>query len=211
MRIPRVRRALVLLLLLAGAAYAHPPPEDREEVPSRPPLEWSTWFRLAFGMQPANSAPVARSTTPPEMAGGQETKWEAALGIDLTTAITESGNVRIGPWLEVRGLSVVGGGELVIQRVPKSIDMFLYEGQGVLAVRGGGNHERATAQLAYGYLAPWNLFRPQTGTTRYMIGVRVVATYTRALDNPRDWSATIGLEAEPFGALRYLLGIRSLY
>ena len=44
-----------------------------------------------------------------------------------------------------------------------------------------------------------------------MIGVRFVATYPRALDDARDWSATIGLEAEPVGALRYLLEISSLY
>ena len=177
----------------------------------RPPLEWSTWFRLGFGMKPADPSPVARATMPATTAGGQVKTWDAALGIDLTGAITDSENVWIGPWLEVRGLSVVGGGELVIQRVPSSIDMFLYKGQGVLVMRAGGNHERATGQLAYGYLAPWQLFEPVRGVSRYMIGVRFVATYTRALDDARDWSATIGLEAEPVGALRYLLGIRSWY
>ena len=44
-----------------------------------------------------------------------------------------------------------------------------------------------------------------------MIGVRVVVSATRSLDDPRDWSATVGLEAEPIGALRYLLSIRSWY
>ncbi|MBA3453624.1 MAG: hypothetical protein H0T42_11080 [Deltaproteobacteria bacterium] len=207
-----MRRALLLLVCLAGAADARPPVQLAEDPESahRPALEWSTWFRLGFGMRPADPDAAARTTTPPPPAG-QVTTWEAALGIDLTGALSGSGNIRIGPWLEVRGLSVVGGGELVIQRVPKTIDMFLYEGQGVLVMRAGGNHERATGQLAYGYLAPWNLFRPDRGAARYMIGVRFVATYTRAIEDPRDWSATIGLETEPVGALRFLLGIRSWY
>jgi len=209
-RLVGVRRALLLVLLLGGVASAHPPPEPDPE-PSRPALEWSTWFRLGVGMRPADPPPVARTTTTPDTSRGQVTTWDAALGIELTTGISESGNVRLGPWLEVRGASVVGGGELVIQRVPKTIDLFFYEGQGVLVMRAGGNHERATGQLAYGYLAPWDLFGRPGGGTRYMIGVRFVATYTRAIDDPRDWSATIGLETEPVGALRYLLGIRSWY
>jgi hypothetical protein len=206
-----VRCALLLLLLLAGrAAASPPPPPDKEEPARRPALEWSTWFRLGVGLKQADPAVAARSTTPPAPAG-QDSTWDAALGIDLTGPISNSENVRIGPWLEIRGLSVVGGGELVIQRLPKKIDMFFYDGQGVLVMRAGGNHERATGQLAYGYLAPWNLFRPDRGTVRYMIGVRFVATYTRALDDARDWSATVGIETEPVGALRYLLGIRSWY
>ena len=32
-----------------------------------------------------------------------------------------------------------------------------------------------------------------------------------SLDDPRDWSVTGGLEVEPVGAIRYLLGIRSWY
>lgn len=205
-----MRTVLLLLLLLAGRADASPPPPPDEEEPARPALEWSTWVRLGVGMRPAKSAVAVRTTTPPPPRG-QASTWDAALGIDLTAPISSSENVRIGPWLEVRGLSVVGGGELVIQRVPRTIDLFFYEGQGVLVMRAGGNHERATGQLAYGYLAPWNLFRPDRGAARYMIGVRFVATYTRALDDARDWSATMGLEFEPVGALRYLLGIRSWY
>jgi hypothetical protein len=78
-------------------------------------------------------------------------------------------------------------------------------------LRGGGNTEHWTAQVAYGYLAPWKLFSEPKGDTRYTIGVRFVASYSRGFSDPHDWIATIGLEAEPFGALRYLLGIRSLY
>lgn len=45
----------------------------------------------------------------------------------------------------------------------------------------------------------------------YEIGARFVLAATRAYRDPRDWTATLGLEVEPVGALRYLLGIRSWY
>jgi len=123
-----------------------------------------------------------------------------------------AGNVRFGPWFELRGLhDVVAGGELVVQRLPKAVDLFFYTGEGVLMLRGGANTEHWTAQVAYGYLAPWKLFARPTGDTRYTIGVRFVASVTRDFAAPHDWIATVGLEAEPVGALRYLLGIRSLY
>ena len=78
-------------------------------------------------------------------------------------------------------------------------------------MKAGGNDRVVTGAVAWGYLAPWTLFGPTTGRARYMIGVRLVATATRAVDDPRDWSVTAGVEVEPIGALRYLLGIRSWY
>jgi hypothetical protein len=38
-----------------------------------------------------------------------------------------------------------------------------------------------------------------------------VLSASRAHADPADWQATLGLEVEPIGALRYLLGIESLY
>ncbi len=163
-------------------------------------------------MQSSRDADVARSTTTTPAPAGQEAAWELGLGAEATIGISGSGDVRIGPWLEVRGLhDVVAGGEVVVQRVPKSIDMFFYSGQGVLMLRGGGNTEHWTGQVSYGYLAPWKLFTPASGETRYTIGVRFVGTFTREFSDPKDWKATVGIEVEPMGALRYLLGIRSLY
>jgi hypothetical protein len=212
-RLVGVRRALLLIVVLTGVAQASPPPPpEPEPEATRPAIEWSTWFRVGFGMRPADPGPIARSSTPPTVSRGQEATYDAALGIDVTASASRSGNGRVGAWAEVRGLSLVGGGELVFQGLPKKIDLFWYEGTGVLALRAGGNHEKLTGQIAYGYLAPWDLFADKPGgTTRYMIGVRFVATYTRAIDDPRDWQATIGLETEPVGAIRYLLGIRSWY
>lgn len=89
--------------------------------------------------------------------------------------------------------------------------MFWYKGEGVWIVRAGGNRDIYTGALSYGYRAPWKLWGPWSGKTRYMIGVRMVASYMRAADDPSLWSATLGLETEPVGALRYLLGIRSWY
>lgn len=213
--------SLALAGAAAGTAAGRPPPrcgneepdEDgqcpSEREPRRPPIEWSTWFRLGFGMKDLRD----ESATPPAPATGQDTTWELGFGAEATLGITERGNLRIGPWFEVRGLrEIVAGGEVVITAAPKSIDLFQYKGQGILAVRGGANLDRVTAQVAYGYLAPWNLFRrPGRGPARYMIGARVGATFTRSIADPTDWSATLGLEIEPFGTLRYVLALRSLY
>jgi hypothetical protein len=103
------------------------------------------------------------------------------------------------------------GGELIFDGLPHRLDLFQYDGEGTLAIRAGGNLHHVTAAIAYGYLAPWNLWGPWDGPTRYMIGVRLVASATRSLDDPHDWSVTGGLEFEPVGSLRYLLGIRSWY
>ena len=201
---------LVLLGLCAGTAAARPPPEPEEESTNRPSIEWSTWFRLGFGYavaQPPASLP--RMVEAPVRAPG--TAWAVGLGAEASVGIANGGDVRFGLWGELRGTELFGGGQLVVTGVPEKLDMFLYNGEGVLMLRAGGNPDRGSAAIAYCYLAPWKLWGPWTGPTRYMIGVRFVATYTRAWENPRDWSATFGIEAEPVGALRYLLGIRSWY
>jgi len=203
------------ILLCARAAWAHPPPEPEEEVSERPRWEWSSWIRLAYGqtgLASPSATPLAAtgSTTtppPPAMTSG----WEGALGADVTLGVTSSGDTRVGPWVELRGFHAVAGVELALTAVPHELDMFQYDGQGVLIVRAGASDRVATGSIAWGYLAPWSLWGPWRGSARYMIGVRLVATATRSLDDPRDWSATFGLEAEPVGSIRYLLGIRSWY
>src|SRR5262249_30069795 len=74
---------------------------------------------------------------------------------------------------------------------------------------GGANRDVYTAALSYGYRCPWRLWGPWTGSSRYMIGVRLVASATRAIDDPSRWSANAGLEFEPIGSLRYFLRIRT--
>lgn len=219
-----MRRALLALLPVIGltatpsSALAHPPPPPDDPVelasePERPLVEWSTWVRVAVGVAPASTDASPRVTSPDGDAGtGRETGWETALGAELSLPLTRAGTLRLGPWAEARTSSgPVLGGQLVLAGRPAKLDMFFYEGEGVWTLRAGGNRDLVTGAIAWGYRAPWDLFRPATGRSRYTIGVRVVATATRALDDPRRWSATVGLETEPLGALRYLLGIRAWY
>jgi hypothetical protein len=213
-----MRTAIVgaILMMTAATAWAHPPPPppdpEPETIPARPAFEWSTWVRVAYGVATDDAQPRARIVTPqpvPEDHGDHG--WESAAGIDLTVAIGPSGKVRLGPWGEIRTSSdAVIGGELVLAGRPAKLDMFWYAGEGVLIARAGGNRGVRTAALAYGYRAPWKLWEGKE-RSRYRIGVRMVASVTQARDDHQNWSATFGLETEPVGALRYLLGIKSWY
>jgi hypothetical protein len=206
---------VAMALLAAGRGAAAQPPDyiafEPEPVArwGNPTIEWSTWFRLGYGGEVDRDPAAARDAMPAPMRG--EGTIEAAFGADLTLPIARRGDVRLGPWAEARTSSrPVGGIELQLGGLPGDLDMFFWTGEGVLTLRAGANDQVVTGALSWGYRCPWNL-RGGGGTTLYMIGVRVVASYTRAIDDPHDWTATIGLETEPVGALRYLLGIRSWY
>jgi hypothetical protein len=200
-----------LLAALCHIAAAHPPPppdeiadfDDWRSEPAR--IEWSTWFRLGYGVEHARAAIAARATSP--VPDDTSSRWETGLGVDASLTVTA--HTRFGAWAELRGTQGFAGAEVVISGAPRSLDMFLYRGEGVLALRAGvGPEHQTTAALAYGYRCPWKLWGPYSHATRYEIGARVVANVTRA---PDEWSATLGLEVEPVGAIRYLLGIRSWY
>jgi hypothetical protein len=213
-------RILGLLLLLAPQlALAHPPPPPPELAdPSldtwRGPdnaalFEWSSWVRLGVGVASERPPVVIRGTFGASPAQ-QRTAWQGAAGVELTVPVGRT-PVRFGPWLELRGFDAFLGGEVVITGAPRHHDLFFYDGEGALSLRAGGGAEAATASLAWGYRCPWRLAGPFDRHTRYEIGARVVATMTRAYHDPADWSATVGLELEPVGALRYLFGVRSWY
>jgi hypothetical protein len=178
--------------------------------PHRPVIEWSTWARIGVGTESQAPDLLARATTTqPPLRAERHITLEAALGADLTLPIALRGDLRGGVWTEVRTSSgPVVGAELQLQAVPHRLHMFQYSGEGIVAIRAGGNEHVVTGAIAYGYLAPWNRWGPWDGATRYMIGVRVVASVTRSVDDPREWTATAGLELEPVGALRSLLRIR---
>ena len=209
-------RALLVLALLARVALAHPPPPPPDDEvsyddgswrshPAR--IEWSTWLRLGYGVAYERSETAARTTTPPVDDDRRDGRWDFGAGVEASLVLTQHG--RIGAWAELRGREGFGGAELIITGAPRSLDMFLYKGEGVLALRGGiGPDQQQTAALAYGYRCPWKLFGDAPRSTRYEIGARVVLTATRS---PTEWSSTLGIELEPVGALRYLLGIRSWY
>lgn len=206
-------RALLALVLLGGTAFAHPPPEPEptdsgswRDHPAR--VEWSTWVRLGYGWTEPRAAQVAaRTTEPAAPTDDGAARWEAAAGIEGSLVV--GAHARLGAWAELRGRQGFGGAELVLTGAPRSLDLFLYEGEGVLAVRGGvGPDDQITGAIAYGYRCPWTMFGRAPRGTRYEIGARVVLTMTRS---PDEWSSTLGIEFEPVGALRYLLGIRSWY
>ena len=206
-----VLRTLVVVAALCRIAAAHPPPPpeiaedsgDWRDEPAR--IEWSTWLRLGYGVEHARAAVAARATSP--VPDPETSRWETGLGIDASLTLTS--HTRFGAWAELRGTQGFAGAELVLSGAPRSLDMFLYRGEGVLVARAGvGPEHQTTAALAYGYRCPWKLWGPYSRATRYEIGARVVANVTRS---PDEWSATLGLEVEPVGAIRYLLGIRSWY
>lgn len=209
-------RALLVLVALTRLAAARPPPPPDEDPyeggswrdhPAR--IEWSTWLRLGYGVAYERSDTAARTTTPtpPTDDDSHHGHWELGAGVEASLVLTR--HSRIGAWAELRGRQGFGGAELIITGAPRSIDMFLYQGEGVLALRGGiGPDQQQTAALAYGYRCPWKMFGDAPRSTRYEIGARIALTVTRS---PTEWSSTLGIELEPVGALRYLLGIRSWY
>ncbi|MEP6859104.1 MAG: hypothetical protein ABJE66_00690 [Deltaproteobacteria bacterium] len=225
MRVIEVRSLPLLIVLVAsGIASAHPvgyddppppPPAPHLILAADPPVEWrhdpalvewSTW--IGFGAGVASSPPTAIAR------GAFETHdlhaaWIFSTGVEATLPITHA--IRIGPWVGLHDLEPMAGAELAITRSPAKVDLFWYDGEGVWTLRAGAGLDHMTAALAWGYRCPWKLWGPYTRTSRYEIGVRFVMTATRAYSDPRDWTATLGLEVEPVGALRYLLGIRSWY
>jgi hypothetical protein len=134
--------------------------------------------------------------------------FDAAFGADVTFPIPTS-KVRMGPWLELRPQGVFGGVEVSVAGKP--LDMFWFNGERVWNARAGWSTTHVTGALAYGYRCPWKLWGPFNDATRYMIGVRLVASGTRAVADPNDWAISLGLEFEPIGALRYIAGIKSWY
>ncbi len=214
---------------LTGTAQADDSELFAGEALFRPPVEWSTWIRGAYGVARPSVGTATRSITPAESDTATRV-GELAIGLEASLPISPRGNVRVGGWFEQRGVSwgdAFAGAELVVTRVPRRLDMFFYEGHGMLAVRVGASVDRQSASVAYGYLAPFWLEGPcrmrfydiYTGicasrpdrVARYMAGLRVVATITRPMRDSREWSATLGLEFEPVAAIRMLTIARDWY
>ncbi len=162
----------------------------------RPTVEVSTWLGLGYGEASHASHIVARAITPPPASERSEA-WEAAAGADLSLPVARDGNLRVGAWAEARTSSgPVLGVELLVEALPRRLS----SGDGMFALRLGGNADAVTAALAYGYHAPWSYDHPH-----YTTGLRVVTAVTRSLDDSRNWTVTAGLEVEPLGALRYVM------
>lgn len=212
--------ALALVTTAAtGALEAHPYRPTRMYTLRRPPLEVSPWVALGGG---ALVGPV-------DMSGVFDTR----LGGDFTAAIGRKGDLRLGPFVEVATSSfasaqTVGGVELFVGAVPRPLRMFLYPGEGILVARIGAGWTWRTDRLpasqsapvvsvtlAYGYRAPFSLREPTVESetpdprplARYMTGVRLWTSATVDLDEQHAWQLTGGIEFEPVGSFRYLLGL----
>jgi len=176
-------------------------PEDR------PKLEWSLWGRLAAGIGSSSGPGLISRTRPGRISpapGSISSTTEAALGAELTVGVARSGDLRLGAWTELRTTSdPVAGGELVIEGLPPHPWDSRIGGEGSIVLRAGGNAHVVTGALGFGYVGshgdPWPRW------ARHVVGARVVASLNRSLDDPRDWSATLGLEIDPIGAIHAVL------
>jgi hypothetical protein len=171
-------------------------------------IEWSTWVRLGVGV--ASQPPTATARAIEEQPRpGRGPAWETGLGVEMS--LPAGRRMRIGAWAELQNLEGMGGLQLLATRAPADLDLFAYHGEGVFMVRAGGNRERATAAVGWGYRCPWKLWGPFDRTSRYHVNVRFVASGTTSRVTPGDWTATFGIEFEPIGSIRYLFGIHDWY
>ncbi len=199
--------ALLSLLVLATPVAASPPPDYYIASPTATLVEWTTWLRGALVVAQSEPKPpdgVVAAVAP----STEHHQVDGAAGAGFTLPLGR--RARIGAWVELRGWdTALVGGELTL--LPGNLDLFQYKGKSAITMRAGGNPTQLTAQLALAYRAPWDLFGDQPRRSRYMIGTGLVATVTQSRFDPHDWSATVGIDFEPLGAIRYVLGIRSWY
>jgi hypothetical protein len=172
----------------------------------RPAVEWSLWSRLGLGFRTQHPTALARSLTPPEP--DASSTWEAALAADVTVGVARDGNIRLGAWAELRTSSgPVAGGELVFEGLPPHPWTSRIGGAGTIVLRAGGNAHVITTALGVGYVGSWPRTDPWVRWAKHLVGARIVASVNRSLDDPRDWSATFGLEVEPLGVVHAVLDL----
>jgi hypothetical protein len=176
------------------------------ETRERPTVEWSLWGRLGVGVAAQHPTVLARRLTPPD--AESSSTWEAAAAAELTIGIAREGNLRVGAWGELRTSSgPVAGGELVLEDLPPHPFDSRIRGAGSVVLRAGGNGHVITGALGVGYIGFWPQADPWIRWAGHVVGARIVASVNRSLDDPRDWSATIGLEVEPIGAVHAVLDL----
>ena len=169
-------------------------------IEKRPTVEWSLWGRLGAGLLSHSSDIAARRVTPPTTAS--RSTWEGAIGVDATFGIAHHDDLRLGAWGEARTTTdPVGGAELVLEGLSPHPYASRIGGAGSLVVRAGGNTRVITAALGFGYVGSYPSYDPWVSWARHLVGARVMLTVNRGAEDPREWSATVGLEIEPIGAL----------
>ena len=176
------------------------------EKQERPTVEWSLWGRLGVGVAAQHPTVLARTLTPPTVV--PSTTWEAAAAAELTVGVARDGNIRLGAWGELRTSSgPVVGGELVLEDLAPHPMESRIGGAGSVVLRLGGNAHVVTGAFGFGYVGSWARSDPWLHWAGHVVGARLVASVNRSLDDPHDWSATIGLEVEPIGALHAVLDL----
>lgn len=172
----------------------------------RPAIEWSVWGRVGVGVASQQPDAVARRVTAPD--AGLASTWEAALAADVTFGVARDGDLRLGAWGELRTSSgPVAGAELVLEGLPPAPYDSRIGGTGSLVLRAGSNAHVITAALGFGYVGSFPRSDPWVRWARHVVGARVLVSVDRAVDQPHDWSATLGLEVEPIGAVHALLDL----
>jgi hypothetical protein len=163
--------------------------------------------RLGVGVaSPHEPDVIARRVTPPAV--GSASTWEAAVAADVTVRVARDGNVRLGAWGEVRTSSdPVAGAELVLAGLPPHPYGSRIGGSGSIVLRVGANAHVITTGVGFGYVGSWPQHDPWIRWVRHVVGARIVTTMNRSLDDPRDWSATVGLEVEPLGVAHALVDL----
>jgi hypothetical protein len=214
--------AALALALHAAAASAHQPPPPPPRYPrARPAWELSPWVGLGGGALVVDGAATG--------------VFDLRLGGDATVALDRAGDLRLGPFVEAAtatfaSVQAVGGVELFVGAVPRPLRMFYYPGEGVFTARLGAgwawrDHDAAAARsapvaaltLTYGYRAPFSLRETRdeftgdpeepTRPLRYMTGARLWVGATVDVDGAAVWQLSGGIEFEPVGTFRYLLGL----
>jgi hypothetical protein len=187
-----------------GIPVTHWEMGDIEYTPrDRPAVEWSLWARLGVGIaSPKPPDAITRSITPPPMDVSSSSTWETALTADLTFRAGR-GDLRLGVFGEVRNSSdPVFGGELVLEGLPPRPDRSSISGAGNVVVRIGANDRLITTAFGFGYVGAFSRTDAWIPWLRHMVGARMVVSMNHALDEPGNWSALVGLEIEPLGAVR---------
>ncbi|HEY4242575.1 MAG TPA: hypothetical protein VGM88_22305 [Kofleriaceae bacterium] len=173
----------------------------RADPADRPKVEWSVWGRLGFGVGARQPASLARTITPPPLTDSYAAS-DLALSGEVTFGVARDGDLRAGVWTELRtSTDPVAGGELVIEGLPPHPFDSRIDGRGSIVLRGGLNAHVVTGALGFGYVGSWPRSDPWLRWARHVVGARLVVSANRSLDDPRVWSATLGVEVELPGAV----------
>jgi hypothetical protein len=198
-----------------GVPIIQPPAES-------PPIEWSIWGRIGFGVA-SQPAPVVASQQQAAIASTQanlgthrvtlattrlSSTWEAAASADVTLGVASHGNIRLGAWAELRTSSgPVAGVELVVGDLPaQPYDVDAARATS-LVLRAGANAHVITGALGFGYIGAWPRPDPWLRWARHVVGARLVVSLNHSTDDAHDWSALVGLEIEPIGAIHAVLDL----